>query len=308
MTLTLVEIVADGGHAVGFGHVGRCLAIAEALAGEAAFTVSDPDAAAFVRQRGGRLAGDDRAPVVLLDRRAPTPAAEVRTLQGQGRRVALLDDAGEARALADLVIDPPTAAAWPPTPAWRLAGFEHVLLRADVRDARAGAVGGDRVLLGMGGSDPAGLTPPLAAGLAAAGLPLDVARGPGYRGADPAHGRLLPSPAAWPTALARAALVVCGFGHSLLEAAYLGVPAIAVVFLPEHREHARAFAAHGTATTLDMTAGPRPEALAALAAVLLADPAQREAMAARGRALIDGRGAERIAAGLRALAPVAEAA
>jgi spore coat polysaccharide biosynthesis predicted glycosyltransferase SpsG len=319
-TPALVEIVADGGHAVGFGHLGRCLAIAESLGEQAAFTLGDPDALAFVRSRGARSGGAEAAPVVLIDRREPTPAERVRVLQAAGRRVALLDDRGPARRLADLVIDPPTAAGWPPAGDRRLAGFEHALVRAEIvtaRDARdaagardAGAAGEDvvagRVLLGIGGSDPAGLTVPLAAALA--DLDLEVNRGPGYRGAPPAHGRLLGSPAEWIGALARASLVVCGFGHSLLEAACLGVPAISVVFIPEHVEHARAFARAGTALTIDMTDGPRPDTLATLAHELLGDRERLATMGARGRALVDGRGAERVALALRAMATPAAVA
>jgi spore coat polysaccharide biosynthesis predicted glycosyltransferase SpsG len=296
-TPALVEIVADGGHAVGFGHLGRCLAIAEVLGKRAAFSVSDPDALAFVRERGARTDGTPDAPVALIDRREPTSEATVRALREAGRRVALLDDRGGGRRLADVVIDPPTAAGWPPAAGRRLDGFEHALVRREVVAARNGSAARDRVggsvLLGIGGSDPAGLTVPLAAALA--DFDLEVACGPGYRGERPAQGRLLGSPADWIGAVARAALVVCGFGHSLLEAACLGVPAVAVVFLPEHVEHARAFARAGTAVTIEMTDGPRPDALAALVAGLMADPGRRDAMGARGRELVDGRGAERVA-------------
>jgi UDP-2,4-diacetamido-2,4,6-trideoxy-beta-L-altropyranose hydrolase len=309
-TPALVEIVADGGHAVGFGHLGRCLAIAEILGERAAFTVSDPDAVAFVRSRGARIDGAGAAPVALIDRRDPTSEETVRALQEAGRRVALLDDRGPGRMLADLVIDPPTATVWPPAGGRRLDGFEHALVRAEVVAARdeaitaraadaRGVVGRDEsgpVLLGIGGSDPAGLTVPLAAALA--DRDLEVACGPGYRGARPAHGRLLGSPAEWIGALARASLVVCGFGHSVLEAACLGVPAIAVVFIPEHVEHARAFAEAGTAVAIDMTDGPRPDAVAALAGELLADRDRLAAIGARGRALVDGHGAQRVAVAL----------
>lgn len=293
-TPALVEIVADGGHAVGFGHLGRCLAIAEVLGDRAAFSLTDPDATAFVRGRGARTDGAPEAPVALIDRREPTSEATVQALHDAGRRVALLDDRGPGRMLADLVIDPPTAAGWPPAAGRRLDGFAHALVRAEVVAARRDDAGS--VLLGIGGSDPAGLTVPLAAALAE--FDLEVACGPGYRGERPVHGRLLASPGEWIGAVARSALVVCGFGHSLLEAACLGVPAIAVVFLPEHVEHARAFALAGTAVTIEMTDAPRPDALAALATDLLSDPDRLAAMGARGRALVDGRGAERVAVAL----------
>jgi UDP-2,4-diacetamido-2,4,6-trideoxy-beta-L-altropyranose hydrolase len=314
----LVEIVADGGGALGFGHLGRCLAIADALGDAATFTVEDGQAADFVAGRGARVGDGRDAPVVLLDRRAAVPAALATEQRRRGRRVALLDDAGPARAVADLVIDPPTAAAWPPAAGRRLDGFAHVLLRADVlaagaaarplRDDAAAAARRPRVLLGLGGSDPLGLTPALAAALSALDVELLVALGPGYAAAPPAHGPLLGSPTEWSGALADADLVVCGFGHSLLEAAFLGVPAVAVVFLAEHVEHAHAFCTHGTATAIEMVDGPRGDALAELAAERLDDRAALRADGRRAATLVDGRGAERVAAALRALGSEARAA
>jgi hypothetical protein len=53
---------------------------------------------------------------------------------------------------------------------------------------------------------------------------------------------------------------------------------------------------------LDMTEGPRPVELAALAGRLLGDAGRRAKMGKRGRELVDGAGAARIAAALRALA------
>jgi len=296
----LLEIAADGGTAVGFGHVGRCVALWEELGDESVFRISDPLAAEFLRARGATVApGPVEAPIVLLDRIAPTGEAEVRALQAGGRRVVLLDDLGSGRSAADLVIDPPTAAEWP-TAHVRLAGFEHVLLRREVRNATRER--GTVTLLSMGGSDPTGLTPPLAAALARSGIEPTVALGPGYRGVRPAAGHLLPGPEAFVEALASSAVLVAGFGHSLLEAAHLGVPAIAVVARPEHRKHAEAFCQAGTAVLVDMSNGPEPDELVAQVRALHGDPERREAMASRGRALVDGRGAERIAHAIRRLA------
>jgi UDP-2,4-diacetamido-2,4,6-trideoxy-beta-L-altropyranose hydrolase len=297
----LLEIVADGGRQLGFGHVGRCLALWEALQGCAGFRVTDEAVAEFLRSRGVTLIAAGSSPVVLLDRAHPVDVREVAGLQAQGRRVALLDDLGAARMNADVVIDPPTAAAWPPAAGRRLAGFEHVLLRREVCDATVVAHG-DGLLLAMGGSDPAGLTAPLSAALTEAGLELTVALGPGYAGSPPARQATPIASGEFVSALSRSALLVCGYGHSLLEAAFLGVPAVAVVFREEHLPHARAFCSNETAQMLDMTTGPRPLELVSSVERLLGDAGLLARMARRGRELVDGRGAARVATALEALA------
>jgi spore coat polysaccharide biosynthesis predicted glycosyltransferase SpsG len=296
----LVEIVADGGPRLGFGHVGRCLALWEELEGRAVFNVQDETVVGFLRARGVSPTAVASAAIVLLDSAQPTPEQDVRSLQAAGRRVVLLDDLGSGRMAADAVIDPPTAAAWPPASGLRMAGFEYVLLRREVREAALSAESHANLLLAMGGSDPAGLTAPLSEALAGVGIEATVALGPGYRGAAPS-GNTIDADAFVP-ALAGAALLVTGYGHSLLEAAHLGVPAISVVFRAEHLPHARAFCANGTACMLDMTEGPRPAEMTALAGRLLGDRGRRAEMAERGRELVDGAGAARIVAALQGLA------
>jgi len=307
----LLEIVAEGGPRLGFGHVGRCLALSEELREQAVFHVREDAVACFLRKRGAPIACTHDAPLVLLDRAVPVAEQEVRALHAAGRRVVLLDDLGPARMLADVVVDPPTAAAWPPSGGLRLAGFEHVLLRREVRAARlaralrgvdASPAAGARVLVAMGGSDPADLTPALAAALAGAGSDVTVALGPGYRGSFPTSGSVPVVRDDFVSALAAVDLLVAGYGHTLLEAAHLGVPAIAVVHRPEQLPHAAAFCRQRTAELLDVTVRSRCSRLAEIAGRLLAEPERRAQMSARGQELVDGRGAERIARVLAAMA------
>jgi spore coat polysaccharide biosynthesis predicted glycosyltransferase SpsG len=309
----LVMVLTESGSRIGLGHLGRCLAISEELAGQVAFAVEGPESegresegpesAGMLAAAGGvtAAAASAPAPVVLIDRRDPTAAGELAGLHEQGRRVCLLDDPGEARAGADLVIDPPTGCAWPPTGGRRLAGFEHVLLRRDIRAAAKRPLPGVELLLSMGGSDPEGLTPALAQALQATGASVLTVLGPLYRGPAPA-GSVLDNPEDWPRALAGARLLVGRFGHTLLEAAHLGTPALAVATGERAGDEAEAFAAHGTIDVIRVHGPGDARAVAERALALLADGTRLAAMAWRGRELIDGRGAVRVADALRELA------
>lgn len=317
----LAVLLVDGGARSGFGHVGRCLALWEELDGRAVFLVEDADIVRVLTSLGAPIGGDDtQAPVALIDRRAPTGAAEVQRLHARGQRVCLLDDPGEGRLSADLVVDPPTGSTWPAAGGRRLTGFEHVLLRRDIRAAdmarrglvarpAEGTVAGTgtsrpqrsrHVLLAMGGSDPEHLTPTLAHALTSAGATVTSVLGPAYRGPQPA-GEVLASSRAWPQALAEAGLLVSRFGHTLLEAAHLGTPALAVATDERTLTDACAFAAHGTAEAIEAGTHSDAQRVAARALELCGDPPRLEAMSLRGRTLIDGLGATRVATALREL-------
>lgn len=291
-TATVVMQV-DGGPELGFGHVGRCLALAEELGDAAAFRTDEPSVISYLGEYGMIVVPTDaRSSVVVLDRARPVDVNHVRELRAAGARVALLDDPGPARNLADVVIDPPTGRSWPPASGRRLAGFEHALLRREIRAARSSPAPGIEVLVSMGGSDPDGVTPRLVGALREAGIDVVAALGPGYGGPSVPEALL---PGTWPRALAGTRLLITRFGHTLLEAAHLGVPAIVIAHEQHDRRDAAAFSRHGTIASLQ---APEPEAVAALAARLLAEPAQLRQMASRGRELVDGYGAARVATAL----------
>jgi len=299
----ILVVQVDSGKAVGFGHVGRCLAIVEELGDRAAVAVCDESTAYMLRARGiSVVPGDTPAPVLLVDRRAPTSTGEVVRMRERGRRVCLLDDRGSGRVSADVVIDPPTGCAWPPAGGLRLAGFEHVLLRRAVRAAaNLGERGAIEVLVSMGASDPENLTAPIAAALRSAGMSVVSVVGPFYRGARP-PGQILDSERDWPRALATAQLLVCRFGHTLIEAAHLGTPALTIATTSATAVEATLFASHGTAEAIQAHRVIDIAAVAQRVVGLLDDPARLLAMAQRGRELVDGHGARRVSRALEELA------
>ncbi len=282
--------------------MGRCLALAEALADEAVFRLSDPVAAAFVAERGGRLAaGDERADVVLIDRVDPTPCEQVVGLHAGGSKVALLDDRGDGRLDAELVIDPATAASWPPAAGRRLAGFEYALIRSEVRVASR-AVDPAGLLVAMGGSDPEGVTVPLSEALAAAGMPVSALLGPGYAHQPPGDAVAAVRPKGFLRALTGCDILVASYGQTLVEACCLGIPAVALVLDRAQVTDARAFCEHGTALFVDASRGLAADDVIASVERVRADESLYRALAARGPQLVDGRGTERVAAAIRMLA------
>jgi spore coat polysaccharide biosynthesis predicted glycosyltransferase SpsG len=322
----------DAGPTFGLGHLARALALGEALTARGAAwrvaLVPDPTALAWLRAAGARrpIALPERGPAlahvldaargaaaVVVDVQRPLGRPEVRALGGN-RPILVVDNAGPGVADADLVLAPFATA----RDARWLAGAAHVPLRRAFR--LAGDLRGPRgshpvVVVSMGAMDPGGLTVPAVEGLA-------IVRGRGTR----LSARVLANPTApvWEklpgllrrldfapprpvdptgtvTHLAEADVAVLAMGVTVYEALACGVPTLVVCRNAGDVAHARALAARGAVVSLGREWSD--ETLARAVADLLADPGRRETMAAAGRALVDGRGAERVTERLLALVP-----
>jgi UDP-2,4-diacetamido-2,4,6-trideoxy-beta-L-altropyranose hydrolase len=312
----------DAGPAYGLGHLARVLALGEALAARGAAwraaLVGDPTALGWLRAAGARrpIVLPERGPAlahvleaardaaaVVVDVKHALTRAEVRALGGE-RPVLVVDNPGPGVAEADLVLAPfgvARGARW-------LAGAAHVPLRRAFR--LAGDLRGPRgahpvVLVSMGATDPGGLTVPAVEGLALAqartGLVARVLANPTapvwsqlpalLRRHDFPPARPV-DPTATVTHLAEADLAVVAMGVTVYEALACGVPTLVVCRGAGDVAHARALAAEGAVAWLGREWSE--ETLAAAVAALLDDPAKRRAMAAAGRRLVDGRGAERV--------------
>ncbi len=321
----------DAGPAFGLGHVSRTLALAEAL-GERGLAcrfalAEDPTARAWLRVGGARIAAvlprDEPAlphvltaaagvDAVVVDVRRPLERAEVRALGG-GRPILVIDNDGPGVFNADLVLSPfghGRGENW-------LTGAEHVPLRrafrlaGDLRPRRRSA--NPVVLVSMGGSDPGGLTIPALEGvaLARAACPRLSARVVANPAAPvwtqlPAALRRLDFPPASPldpdamvAHLAEADVAILALGVTVYEALACGVPAIVLCRTSGDVAHARALAARGAVVSLGQHW--TEDRIAAAVAELVNDPQRCVAMSEAGRALVDGRGAERVAARLAAL-------
>jgi spore coat polysaccharide biosynthesis predicted glycosyltransferase SpsG len=286
-----VALVADAGADAGLGHLSRSSAIAAALR-EAGCTVRCRayGAQAPIERYGicweplplsAPVAVDE--PVVVLDSYhidADQQAALVRD-----HRLLLFHDAGTVPDGALVIVARGRDACLGPdywhVPRRRVRGeVRHVLV----------TTGGGRTGAELGGR--------LASTLRAALLHVEVAlvRGPFAGVATPAGVRPVDGMESLAGELSSADLAVSSAGQTMLEAAVLGTPCVALVIAENQRRQAEEMAAAGAADVVD-----GEDAAVARAVALAADPSARRALAQRGQATIDGGGARRVAARIEEL-------
>jgi spore coat polysaccharide biosynthesis predicted glycosyltransferase SpsG len=318
----------DGGAETGLGHLARLVALAEAARDRGARTVflvnDEPAARAFVAGRGfadARLvpAEDDAELALLLatagagplvtDLRGKPPAFYER-LRGAGVLVCAIDDMGEPL-VAQLVVNGDAAPAyanyaelWPPQRF--LLGTAYVPLPPAfaAEPPPAGDAARTRLLLTFGGADADDFSRRALAALAPSPpREIDLCLGPAYRRVADArresrksrHRVTVHAPARDMLALyRRARLALCAGGITQYELLSQCVPVISLPHVERERAECRAFAAAGAALTFEADELKVGGAAVGAADALWDDGRRREAMAAAGRRLVDGRGASRI--------------
>jgi UDP-2,4-diacetamido-2,4,6-trideoxy-beta-L-altropyranose hydrolase len=314
-------LAADCGSGVGLGHIERILALADAL-------TSDMDVAILLPQ------GDESLQRRVADRRhraidAPGPTSErvsaavgaasfdVIVLDGYVFGVELQHRIRDRAALTvvddlglptdcDLAINPSPGGEtmWPLGAAAFLGGAAYAPIRALFVDARERALRGGRdprtVLVSTGATDLGGIGRQVSLELRDHDQSVEVVR---VVGPDAVLGsldvrsreRLLVAPADLAGALASATLYVGAAGTTAIQAACVGTPAVVTAAVANQTAQAAALDAAGCAIAAS------PNDLAAACLTLLEDPARREMMSARGRTLVDGGGAARVADAVRHL-------
>lgn len=279
-----VDLVFDEGPTVGLGHRRRMEALGVALQRHGA----------AVRGRAiGLTAPASPADVVVVD--SYTVRADEASFGSVP--VAAVDDLDRDLAV-DLVVHPaPTDEVHVIGRARRvLRGFEYALLAPPEPPSRSGPVRSSPVVLvTMGGSDRTGRGVNAASALAGSLPCAQVRHAPGpwsRRSADPNVATVEVADDLWGELLA-ADVVVTAAGVTMLESIAVGRPVVAVVTAGNQNAQAAAVARAGAARVLRSPATSGD--IVAAVSVLLADPDGAALLGQRGRALIDGRGPDRVA-------------
>jgi spore coat polysaccharide biosynthesis predicted glycosyltransferase SpsG len=331
-----IVFLTEGGPDIGLGHVSRCLSLARAAeGGRVSFLVSGDDQVAALldgfpgeavsspwpvdpegaRQTVRRLAPD----VIVVDSYAAS-SEFLATLRAVAPVVAV-DDLADRALPVDVVVNGGAGAERLPyerRPGTRfLLGPRYALLDPSYAEApaRAAARRVSRVLVCLGGGRHVdGVLAALeAVDRALADCVVDVAAGP-FGGSSMLDGAardarnrvLIHRDRFGLRELMRGAdVAVSGAGVTLCELCATATPTVAVCMASNQRPNAAAFEEAGAALVAGEAGAPGlADAIASALGRLAADRALRAEVAARGRALVDGRGAERVA---RAIARPVEA-
>lgn len=307
-----VVLVCDASPAAGLGHLSRSTAVAHALAEAGTPTDRVALGAAEAVIRDG-LEWRPLADLTTLVARRQDAAAFVLDAYGLDRSevssiaavapLVWFDDFGAAPVEAALVVAP-AGERLPGTTQTVLTGLEHAPLgrRFWVSPRREVAITVSRVLVTMGGSDPAGATPRIATAAAegAADAEIVVVRGPHAQLDELPPGITVAGPlASLGDELATADLVVGAAGQTMLEAAALGTPALVAIVAENQIAGARELERRGAVVLFDPA---DPDELRERVGALSADRGARARMSAAGQAAIDGQGAGRIASAIAGLA------
>lgn len=337
-----LAIRSDAGHQIGSGHVMRCLTLAEEgilrghevaihshgipnhlrrMASEVGATCHPVDHSAG-STGDGRAFASAHADVLLVDGYHFTEEFQsglIAGLTGRDVPIVMIDDNHEIPLeIADLVVNP-GAHALPheyddlrPTTI-QMIGADHAIVRRSVRaafrnrsDREAGA---SRILVSIGGTDPLGLSAPLVDELARLhDVEVRVTHGisddpnPGLEAAISRSGEIVMGISGdVAPSLAWADFAVLGAGTALWEAAHVGLPVIAVTVAQNQVRTSAAAHEAGFAIVVDARSR-RVSAVVEAVRRLHTDGGRRRTMRLRGKALVDGRGVERIWSGVERLA------
>ena len=243
-----------------------------------------------------------------------------RSLRETGHKVLVIDDDGSAEHFADIVLDQnagaeETSYAQCKEHTKRLLGPRFALLRREFRAwhrwHREIPGVARKVLVTMGGSDPRNITKRVVEALAALGdrqLEIRVVAGASYNKLDTLKSwvagqddrfTVVADPKNMPELMQWADLAVSAAGSTCWEMCLAGLPAVIMDIAENQGAIARELSGRGIALHVPSSQATAETIVASVESLLL-DPERRAAMSSRARQLVDGYGAIRVVAAMRA--------
>lgn len=322
-----ILILTGGGRNAGLGHVRRSATLARALRRAGAdVTVcvdGDRDAAAAIagsapividvsgdRGRVVQVAREAIADLAIVDAK-DVPPDKLRALRAAAGRLGVIDDVGDRAAEADLIINGTVYAQELPyrrrAGTTLLLGPQYALLREPFAfdPRRDYPLRVRRILITVGGADQIHLTPRLIAWTRAACPDTEIAAvvGPFFPGLDRVleaePDDLLVDPQDIHKQMLAADLAISGGGQTTYELAATATPTIGILMGEDQGRNLEALSKRGVLVYVggahDPDLGPR---LQDVLRQLAPSPEEREYMGGSGRTLVDGKGADRVAAAI----------
>ena len=309
-----------GNHKQGMGDVIGSLAIADAFRAKGAeimFIVdNDKEALRCIEKHGYTVAlvqseGEEVSnlisfrPDAIIVNQLNNPPQYLKNLKPHARLLATVDDAGEGAKVADLRFNPlyraPDAFYGP-----EFAPLRKEFKKVDEKPRVRKRV--KNILVTLGGSDTYGFTPKVVSALkdVPKEISITVLLGPAFKHEEELKKALRDADRAFMIArdvnardmaslIAKADTVVCSGGNTLYEVARVGVPAIILCGEPFEEETAKRMEEKGFGVNLGFDRNIETKRISKAVNDIIADYKLRLRMSKKGKKLVDGKGAERIA-------------
>jgi len=342
-----ILIRCDAAPEIGFGHVVRCLALADVMCDyygwQVEFAMMTGEMGfAQVRAKGyvvhcapkENLSGEEEGAwlqqlvksihprALLFDVRTGLTTGAVQSIRDNGVLVVTIEDPSERRLAADLAFYPPVPQVekmdWIGFAGERYVGWEWVLLRPEFAREREKKLlelprlenSPPRILVTMGGSDPAGFTLMALKGLdmqeedfsvcvvLGAGFMHDQALNEWLKTAQRTY-TIKRAVADMAEVMRKADLAITSFGVTAYELAVLGVPTIYYCLTDDHATSASAFVKEGVGVSLGCHLKVNLERVRKSSQELIQNHGRRLKMQGCAIKLIDGAGTHRISSVLK---------
>jgi UDP-2,4-diacetamido-2,4,6-trideoxy-beta-L-altropyranose hydrolase len=330
-----ILIRCDASHQLGFGHVVRCLALADELSESYGCSVSfamrgNTNGFKAVHEKGYSVITpinteafdyktwiksaihDTEAKALILDVRDDLPREVLKELKSEKNILLVtIDDPSDRRLNADLAFYPPAPQVqqmdWTGFNGKLYTGWVWLLLRREF-SKRPTKIKNKRpmLLITMGGSDPQGMTLKAVSALNLLENDFDtvIVTGPGFQHRQKLnkllskvrrHFVVKENVTAMAELMAGSDLAIASFGVTSYELAACGVPAIYLCLTEDHAESATSFAFANMGVSLGLCSNVSNEDLALSISSLLDNPLQRLSMKTKAENLVNGCGVKKVA-------------